>query len=83
MGFHLVRNTLVAAGMAVLLSVCPAAQAAGYSVTGRWDLAQARRIALVQVPEGVEVTKLQCSVIESPQPAYTSICSVEVKPPRT
>ena len=74
--------TLLAAGVALLLSVCPAAQAAGYSVTGRWDLAQARRVALVQVPEGVQVTRLQCSVIDSPQPSYTSICSVEVKEPR-
>lgn len=74
--------TLLAAGIAVLLSICPAVEAAGYSVTGRWDLAQARRVALVQVPEGVEVTRLQCSVIDSPQPNYTSICSVEVKQPR-
>ncbi|MFM7550355.1 MAG: hypothetical protein ACKO8I_16100 [Cyanobacteriota bacterium] len=73
--------SLLAAGVALLLSMDPAAQASGYSVTGRWDLAQARRAALVQVPEGVEVTRLQCSVIDSPQPNYTSICSVEVKPP--
>ncbi len=75
--------TLLAAGVALLLSVCPSAQAAGYSVTGRWDLAQARRVALVQVPEGVQVTRLQCSVIDTPQPSYTSICSVEVKEPRS
>lgn len=40
-------------------------------------------VALVPVPEGVEVTRLQCSVIDSPQPSYTSICSVEVKEPRS
>ncbi|MCS5705204.1 MAG: hypothetical protein VKN17_05880 [Cyanobacteriota bacterium] len=74
--------SLLAAGVALLLSVAPAAQAGSYSVTGRWELAQARRVALVQVPEGVEVTRLQCSVIDSPQPNYTSICSVEVKEPR-
>lgn len=73
---------LLAAGVAVLLNFAPAAEAAGFQVTSRWDLAQARRVALVQVPEGVEVTRLQCSVIDSPQPSYTSICSVEVKEPR-